>query len=176
MTDYSKGQIYKVVDNGLNMCYIGSTVQKLCKRMAQHRKDFKRYLDKSDRKNTSIFEIFQKYGVENCKIVWIEDCPCNSKKELEAREGEIQKENDCVNKYIAGRSSKERYEDNKDEVLAKCKIYREREDKKEHIKERKKQNYQNKREYYLEKAQIYRDNHKEERKEYFKKRYENKKY
>ena len=64
---------------------------------------------------------------------------------------------------------------NKDEILEKCKIYRERDDKKEQIKERKKQNYENKREYYLEKAQIHRDNHREERKEYFKQRYIDKK-
>ena len=172
MTDYSKGQIYKVQDNGLNLCYIGSTAQKLCKRMAQHRKDFKKYLE-GKRNYTTVFEIFEEYGVENCKIIWIEDCACNSKKELEAREGELQKANPCVNKHIAGRSSKERYEDNKDEVLAKCKAYQEK--NKECIKKKKKQNYEDKREYYLEKAQIYRDNHKEENKEYFKKRYENNK-
>ena len=169
MTDYSKGQIYKIQDNGLNMCYIGSTVQKLCKRMAKHRKDYKDFLT-GKRNYTTVFDIFEHYGLENCKIIWIEDYPCNSKKELEAQEGKHQKETDCVNKHIAGRSSKERYEDNKDEVLAKCKIYREREDKKEKIKETKRQNYQNKKEYYLEKAQEYRDNHREESKEYFKKK------
>ena len=170
MTDYSKGQIYKVVDNELNVCYIGSTTQKLCKRMAQHRKDFKKYLNDSSYKNTSIFTIFQSYGVENCKIELIEKYPCESKEDLMAREGYFIKAIDCVNKRIAGRSSKERYEDNKEVVLAKCKIYREHEDRKEQIKEKKRQNYQNKREYYLEKAKIYRDNHKEERKEYDKQR------
>ena len=174
MTDYRKGQIYKIVDTGLNICYIGSTVQPLCKRMAQHRIHFKKYLE--DKYNyTSVFEIFEEYGVGNCKIELIEKYPCECKDELMAREGFFIKEMECVNKHIAGRSSKERYEDNKDEVLAKCKIYREREDKKEHIKEMKKQNYQNKKEYYLEKAQVYRDNHRDESKEYFKKRYENNK-
>ena len=171
MTDYSKGQIYKVVDNGLNMCYIGSTAQKLCKRMAQHRKDYKDFLT-GKRNFTSVFDIFEQYGLENCKIIWVEDYPCNSKKELEAQEGKYQKKTDCVNKHIAGRSSKERYEDNKDEVLAKCKIYREREDKKEQIKERKQQYYQKRREHFLTKTQIYRDNHKEERKKYDKGRRE----
>ena len=136
MTDYSKGQIYKIQDNGLNMCYIGSTVQKLCKRMAKHRKDYKDFLT-GKRNYTTVFDIFEHYGLENCKIIWIEDYPCNSKKELEAQEGKHQKETDCVNKHIAGRSSKERYEDNKDEVLSKCKIYREREDKKENKRNKK---------------------------------------
>ena len=44
MTDYTKGQIYKIQDNGLNMCYIGSIVQKLCKRMAKHRIEYKDFL------------------------------------------------------------------------------------------------------------------------------------
>ena len=166
MTDYRKGQIYKVADNGLNMCYFGSTVQPLCKRMAQHRIHFKKYLE--DKYNyTSVFELFKEYGIENCRIELIEKYPCDSKEELMAREGYFIKEEYCINERIAGRTDKERYEDNKDEVLAKCKIYREREDKKEKIKETKRQNYQNKKEYYLEKAQVYRDNHREESKEYF---------
>ena len=37
------------------------------------------------------FELFDEYGVENCKIVWIKDSPCSSKKELEAEEGRLQK-------------------------------------------------------------------------------------
>lgn len=37
MPDYSKGQIYKIVDNGFNKCYIGSTVETLSKRMTHHR-------------------------------------------------------------------------------------------------------------------------------------------
>ena len=50
------------------------------------------------------------------KIVffWEEDYPCNSKKELDAREGEYQKNNDCVNKRVAGRTKKQHYEDNKE--------------------------------------------------------------
>ena len=47
---------------------------------------------------TASFLLFDEFGVENCKIEWVENYPCNSKKELEAREGEHQRNTDCVNK------------------------------------------------------------------------------
>ena len=157
MTDYSKGQIYKVVDNGLNMCYIGSTVQPLCKRMSGHRIGYERFLNgKGDR--VAVYNIFDEYGTENCKITWIEDFSCNSKKELQAREGHHIRNNDCVNKRIEGRTNKEY-----------------RDEHREQIQDRKKHHYQNNRQVILEKTQVYRDNHKEESKEYFKQRYIEKK-
>ena len=142
MPDYSKAQIYKVWNNGYNQCYIGSTTNNLKKRLEGHRAEYTKY--KNGKCNyVSVFSLFDDYGVENCKIEWVEDYPCNSKKELEAREGKHQKETDCVNKRVAGRNKQEYYEDNKETILPKCKIYR--------------------------------DEHKEERKEYDKERYENKK-
>ena len=35
---YQNGKIYKIVDNGYNLCYYGSTVQPLSKRLASHKK------------------------------------------------------------------------------------------------------------------------------------------
>ena len=113
MTDYSKGQIYKIVDTGLTKCYIGSSVQKLCKRMGSHRRDYKKYKT-GEYHYCSVFDLFDEFGVENCKIVWIKNYPCNSKEELEAEEGRLQQENDCVNKNEAGRTTKQRNEDNKE--------------------------------------------------------------
>ena len=162
MTDYSKGQLYKVVDNGLNMCYIGSTVQPLCKRMARHRKDYKNYLEGKGHYRT-VHDIFEEYGVENCKIIWIEDYACKSKKELEAREGELQKENVCVNKNVAGRTHQEylldnkemltekrkiHYQENRKEIIEKNKQYGS--DNREKISERKKTHYRDNRNLYSE--------------------------
>jgi len=39
MNRYEKGQIYKVVDIGYNMCYIGSTCQSLSKRFYKHKEN-----------------------------------------------------------------------------------------------------------------------------------------
>ena len=83
----------------------------------------------------SSFMLFDEFGIDNCKVEWIEDYPCNSKKELEAREGKYQKENDCVNKRVAGRTIQEYNEDNRERLRNREREYRER--KKEHIQQRK---------------------------------------
>lgn len=126
MVDYSKGKIYKIWDNSYTMCYVGSTTQPLSKRMVKHRCDYKRYLQKKRRDPISVFKIFKEFGIENCKIELVEDFPCESKEELKAREGQRQKECECVNKLIAGRSQKECYEDKKDERLKHMKEYRDK--------------------------------------------------
>ena len=174
MSDYSKGQIYKITDMGQTKCYIGSSIQKLCKRMASHRRDYKKFLI-GQYHYCSVFDLFDEFGVENCKIVWVKNHPCNSKEELEAEEGKHQKENQCVNRFIAGRSNKERYEDNKDIILERQKMYRD--NNKDKIGEKNKQDYQNHREERLEKAKEYREREgqSEKHSEYCKKRYEKKK-
>ena len=126
MVDYSKGKIYKIWDNLYTICYVGSTTQPLSKRMVKHRCDYKRYLQKKRRDPISVFKIFNEFGIGNCKIELVEDFPCESKEELNAREGQIQKECECVNKLIAGRTQKQRYEENKDEFLKNMKEYRDR--------------------------------------------------
>ena len=62
------------------------------------------------------FDIFEKYGIENCKFFLVELYPCKSKEELEAREGYYIRNYDCVNKYIHGRTSKQYYNDNKNKL------------------------------------------------------------
>ena len=69
-----------------------------------------------------MFDLFNEFGVENCKFYWIKDYPCNSKKELEAEEGKIQKENQCVNKYIAGRTLQLYRDDFKEKIKENNKV------------------------------------------------------
>ena len=116
MPDYSKGQIYKITDVGQTKCYIGSTIQQLCYRMASHRANYKNYLD-GKYTFVSVFSLFEEFGVENCKMVWVKDFPCNNKKELEAEEGKIQKETDCVNKKIAGRTRAQLFQEHPEKKL-----------------------------------------------------------
>jgi hypothetical protein len=110
---YAKGKIYKIVDIGYNECYYGSTYNLLCKRMDGHRKDYKKYKNGKYHYVTS-FSLFDTYGVENCKIELVELYPCGSRNELEAREGYYIKNNECVNKVVAGRTKKEYEEVNKE--------------------------------------------------------------
>ena len=115
MPDYKKGQIYKICDVGFNKCYIGSTVEKLYVRMVRHRCHYKKYLEGQNH-FLHLFKIFDEFGIENCKIYWIEDYPCGSKKELEAREGYYIQNTDCVNKRIEGRTKKQWEEENCEKV------------------------------------------------------------
>jgi hypothetical protein len=127
--DYSKGKIYKIEVEGSNDIYIGSTIKLLCQRMAGHRSGYKQWkLGNLKKGYCKSFELFEKFGLENCKIVLIELYPCSCKAELERREGEIQKEllrNGLVNKVIIGRTPKEYYEDNKEDILKYHKLYQE---------------------------------------------------
>ena len=128
-SQYRNGKIYKIVDIGYNECYVGSTIEALSKRMCQHRC----YFNGNRPRPCNIIILFEKYGLENCKIELIENYPCNSKEELTAREGYHIKQNNCVNKIVAGRSKKQWYQNNADHASNKAKEYREQ--NKEHIKE-----------------------------------------
>ena len=101
MPDYQNGKVYKVCDTAYKKCYIGSTVETLSSRMSKHRSGYKDWLC-GKRNKVMVFDIFDEYGIDNCKIELIESFPCANKEELEAREGYHQLKTDCVNKNIAG--------------------------------------------------------------------------
>ena len=154
MPDYQKGKIYRIWDNSYTKCYIGSTCEDLNRRFSAHKRDYRRR-DIDRTKFSTSWELFNEYGLDNCKIELIENFPCNSKEELHAREGKYQREIDCVNKNIAGRSlrqynegekdkikcyRKQHYESNKEEILQQMRDYQQR--NKYKIKEQRQQYYQ----------------------------------
>ena len=104
MPDYSKAKIYRVYCDDDE--YIGSTTRQLSERMNQHRCAYKGGVKLTSR------VIFEKHGVENCKIELIEDYPCERREQLNRREGEIQRVRTCINKNIAGRTREEWRTDN----------------------------------------------------------------
>ena len=57
---------------------------------------------------------FKVIQAEDSKIILVEEFPCKSKMELEAREAHYIRSNECVNKSILGRTIKQWYEDNVD--------------------------------------------------------------
>ena len=116
MTSYRNGKIYKIEDVGGNLCYIGSTTKLyLSHRMATHRGDYKKWLAGKHTKLTAM-DIFEKYGVKNCKIVLIELYPCDTKDELHKREAHYITNTECVNKQIPGRTLAQYYQDNKERI------------------------------------------------------------
>ena len=83
MPDYSKGKIYKIVDNTNNNVYIGSTCQPtLAHRLAEHKKKFKLY-NNGKYHFTSSFLILAN---NNYDIVLLEECNVNSRDQLFQRE------------------------------------------------------------------------------------------
>jgi hypothetical protein len=90
--------------------------------MHHHKNSYNAYLNGKSA-FVSVYALFDEYGFENCKIEWVEDYPCNSKKELEAREGFYIKNTVCVNKVIVGRTKEEYRSDTKEEKKEKDKKY-----------------------------------------------------
>ena len=133
MADYQKGKIYWIWDTGFTKCYIGSTVEDLSRRMTKHRAKYKAWLARNCR-NVSIFGLFEELGIESCTIELIENYPCNSIDELKAREGHHQREKECVNKCVAGRTKIEWDRDHKEHVTEYFKRYNQ--DNKDKIRER----------------------------------------
>ena len=71
--DYSKGKIYKIVNDIDDYVYIGSTVDRLSNRMAKHRFDVKRFYGK-------IYQHMRKYSQEYFHIFLIRNYPVHVKK------------------------------------------------------------------------------------------------
>lgn len=93
MPNYKNGKIYMLeptceYDDG--DIYYGATIQTLAQRLAGHKRRMK---CKSNL-------LFQKYGIDNVKIILIKDYPSNSKAGLEAEEAKYIRNNACVNKNI----------------------------------------------------------------------------
>ena len=136
-SDYSLGKIYKLMSNQSDDIYIGSTCQKLLsKRFQGHKNKYNSWLNRNCKYETTSFELLKH---EDCQIVLIENYPCSSKYELEARERQYIETTKCINKYIPTRSQHEYAEDNKEKLSA---YYQQsREDHKDRINERNQQRY-----------------------------------
>jgi GIY-YIG catalytic domain len=104
MPEYKQGKIYAIRSNQTDQVYIGSTTQALCVRMAEHRRDYKKFLSKKHNYVTS-FELIK---IPGAYIELLEEFPCTNKEQLLKREGEVIRATaNCVNRCIAGRTKQE---------------------------------------------------------------------
>lgn len=154
MLDYSNGKIYCIRSNVNDEIYIGSTCQSLAVRMAGHRRDYKQFLA-GKYHNVTSFNILKNDGAY---IELIELFPCNTKEELNRREGQLIRETACVNARIAGRTLAEWRQDNKVAIVEKGKEYRQ--DNKVAIAERMKEYQQKNKVAIAEKKKEYRQENK----------------
>ena len=125
VVNYQNGKIYKIepINGEEGDVYVGSTTNEhLSTRMGQHRTHYKQWKVGTKGMTTS-FILFDKYGVDACKIILIQSFSCNSKNELTSKEAEFIKTLKCVNKLIPNRTDKEYYQDNKEKIAANAKIY-----------------------------------------------------
>ena len=119
MPDYKQGKIYTVrCKTDDTLIYVGCTTQSLRERMAKHK------YDSINKPTTFFYQHIDDW--DNWYMELFENFPCNSKEELNKREGEIIREIGTVNKQIAGRTKKEYYEDNKDKMKQHYKEYQEK--------------------------------------------------
>lgn len=99
MPDYKQSKIYTITcENGA--VYVGSTTLTLERRLSHHK----------SHEASSMYKYIQKnYNGDwsKSKIKLYENYPCNSKKELEKKEGEIIRLIGTINKHITGRTRKE---------------------------------------------------------------------
>jgi len=112
---YKRGKVYTIrcrYDDSL--IYVGSTIDKLAKRMAKHRTSEK----------CSLYKLVNG-DWDNWYIELYEEYPCNNKEQLEKREGEVIRAIATINQVVAGRTRKEYYEDNCDKILEQSKKYKE---------------------------------------------------
>jgi hypothetical protein len=121
MPDYKQGKIYAIRSHQTEQIYIGSTTQTLPVRFGEHKK----------KTNACNSKLILQY--EDAYIELIELFPCNSKEELNKKEGEHIRLNNCVNKLIAGRTQNERRKECPEKYLKECQKYRETH--KEHLKQ-----------------------------------------
>ena len=174
MPDYKQGKIYTVrCKTDDTLIYVGCTTQSLCERMAKHK------YDSMKRPNICFYQHVDDW--DNWYMELFENFPCNSKEELNKKEGQVIREIGTINKQIAGRTNKEWYEDNKEKVFERQKEnYRNNKDKilqgqkeyvnknKDKVKERKKQYRLNNKEKLAEVKKEYYEQNKENIKEYLK--------
>lgn len=112
--NYQTSKIYKIWSpSHPGEIYIGSTTQRLVKRIGEHRRKYRLHLKGKYRYTTS-FKIME-YG--DAKIELIENVECKDKEELVAREGYYIRTLDCVNKVIPDRTEKER---KSEKIKCKC--------------------------------------------------------
>jgi hypothetical protein len=92
MVNYELGKIYTIRSSETVGVYVGSTCDNLAKRFGGHKASYKL------NENVSSKHIFD-YGIENAYIELLENYPCNSREELNKREGEhMRLMENCVNK------------------------------------------------------------------------------
>ena len=112
MNRYANGKIYMIESLSVGLVYYGSSCSPLSKRLSMHKSHYKEFKNGTHGPMTSFDIIAQ----PDHKIILVESYPCNTREELHAREAHYIRNNECVNKQVAGRTTSEWGQDNKDKI------------------------------------------------------------
>ena len=131
--DYKNGKIYCIRNNIDDDIYVGSTTQRLSKRMAKHREDAKH----KDKMHRNLYVKMLEHGLEHFYIELIEDCPCETLEQLRKQEGHYIRKMGTLNGSIAGRTKHEWREDNIEYCKEKDKTYHQANKEKHNLQSKK---------------------------------------
>jgi Uri superfamily endonuclease len=135
---YKDGKIYTIKNNqDSSLVYVGSTIHTLEHRLYRHKCD----CSKDRCKNWLLYRTINN-NWDDWTMSLHSNYPCNDRRELCRREGEVIREIGTLNCEIAGRTWREWYDDEKEVILKKKKIYYI--NNREMLKAKCKQNYINK--------------------------------
>jgi len=133
MPNYNNGKIYKIINSENKVIYIGSTVEKLCRRYSTH----------------------EHKAIGN-KIILLENYPCNCREELVKKEQEIIEQYDNLLNQVRAFNSEEYNKEYNKEYFEKY-----RENNRDKILEYKKKHYEKNKNKIIEKSKVYNENNKE---------------
>ena len=131
--DYKNGKIYCIRNSVDIDIYIGSTCSPLSKRKSGHRTDMKL----RPKTGSKLYQKMKEIGLDKFYIELLLEYPCENKEQLQAKEGEYIRKYGTLNNLVAGRSKKEQYIECREEILQKQKEYTER--NREKVLERKRE-------------------------------------
>ena len=123
------GRIYKITNNVNDLVYIGATIQSLHNRFLGHKRDYKRY-GLGKKTYVSSFDLFDSYGVNDCKIELIKEYQIFDKTQLRTYEHLwlYQYKNKIINKVpafsIPRLTQRFNYYKNQEESRARNRTYR----------------------------------------------------
>jgi hypothetical protein len=141
------GRIYKIIASQGNEIYVGSTFNRLSDRFREHKSEYKKW-KQNKRTNVTVFNLFDNYGAETCKIFLIKEYSVVDRSHLNMYETLWINKLKSINKtspfYIRRLYMKQYYENNK-----------------EHIFKKYQENYLNNKDTFIEKSKQYRKNNRD---------------
>lgn len=167
MPNYSETKLYELISHdqqGNPVVYRGHTTQPLHKRLSEHNRKYNTWIKDNTKAYYSSFEVI-KHG--NARIELVRVIHCNNVMEAKRAEGLFIREAPCVNKYIAGRTTKEWCDEHKDKISEdhKKKYQMNKDEKKAYDKKYREEN--------KDKIKEYKKKYREEHKEKFKQKHVN---